>query len=41
MTVEVWSNFVMSLRIMAQGMGGVFAAAALIALLVLALEKVK
>ena len=41
MTAEVWANFITSLKIMGQGMGGVFAAAALIALLVLALERIK
>ncbi len=41
MTPEIWSNFIASLRIMGQGMGGVFVVIALISLLVLALEKLK
>jgi len=41
MTAEIWGNFIASLRIMGQGMGGVFVVIALISLLVLALEKLK
>ena len=39
MNSEIWSNFVASLRIMGQGMGGVFAVILLITLLVLALNR--
>ena len=41
MTPEILNNFIASLRIMGQGMGGVFVVITLISLLVLALEKFK
>ncbi len=41
MSPEVWSNFIISLKIMGQGMEGIFAVIILITLVVLALGKLK
>ncbi len=41
MTPEIWSNFIISLKIMGQGMEGIFVVIILISLVVLALGKIK
>ncbi len=41
MTSEIWSNFIISLKIMGQGMEGIFVVIILISLVVLALGKIK
>ncbi len=41
MSPEIMSNFMTALKIMAQGMGGIFVVVVLITLVVLALQKLK
>lgn len=41
MSPEVWSNFIVSLKIMGQGMEGIFTVILLITLVVMALGKLK
>ncbi len=41
MSPEMWSNFIVSLKIMGQGMEGIFVVILLITLVVIALGKLK
>lgn len=41
MTPDIWENFIISLKIMAQGMEGIFVVIILISIVVLVLGKLK